>query len=291
MQQLDIANIEAFVSVAELQSVSDAAKRIGVTQPAISKRIASLESGLQENLFNRIGRRIILTEAGQLILPKCKNILDAISDTKKTLENLSGTVGGILKIGTSHHIGLHQLPPILRRFTRLYPDVELDIHFMNSEKAYENVQSGELELAIITLPNQIADNLVSRLLWDDPMRIVVAKQHELSKEPNITLQQLTLHNAILPNRHTYTRNIIEEVFKKNNLSLKTRLSTDYLETIKMMVSVGLGWSILPESLVDTQLKQLNLEHIKFKRKLGYIQLKNRTLSNAAVAMTSLLKSN
>jgi len=289
MLNMDINNIKAFVTVAETGSFSEAAEVLYITQPAVSKRVAAMESALSAKLFDRIGRRIMLTEAGQTILPKCRLILNTVDDTSKIIHNLSGQVTGSLSMGTSHHIGLHHLPPVIRQYVRRYPDVEMDIHFQSSEKICEMVIAGDLELGIVTLPLVVPENLATQVLWRDQMRFVVDTQHSLAQQSGYHIRQFTEFNAILPERGTYTHSIIEKEFEKNGLKLQSKFSTNYLETIKMMVSVGLGWSVLPETLIDKDLFVINLPGISFNRQLGVIQHKHRTLSNAASAMTTILE--
>ena len=285
---MEIASIKAFVTVAKFHSFSEAAKSLHLTQPAISKRVALLELELKENLFDRVGRKVILTEAGELLLPRCQQILENIEDALLSLENLSGKVNGRLRIATSHHIGLHRLPGYLRQFSQQYPDVDLDIQFLTSEEILNQVEKGGLELGVVTLPDHLAENLHARVLWQDNLKFVVSTTHPLAMCKNITLKELSEHDALLPEKNTFTRDIIESVFAKNNLHLHTRLNTNYLETLKMLTTVGLGWSVLPETMLDNELKVLNVKNNHLTRKLGYIQNRHRTLSNAALAMTGLL---
>ncbi|MDH5778224.1 MAG: LysR family transcriptional regulator, partial [Gammaproteobacteria bacterium] len=132
---MDLNNLTTFVAVAETGSFSQTSEQLFLTQPAISKRIAALEDELGTSLFDRIGRSVSLTEAGQALLPRAHKILLEVEDSRRAISNLSGNISGKLSIGTSHHIGLHRLPPVLRQFNIAYPDVELDIHFMDSEEA------------------------------------------------------------------------------------------------------------------------------------------------------------
>ena len=286
---MDLNNIKAFVAVADTNSFSEAAELLYITQPAVSKRVASMENALSVKLFDRIGRRIIITETGISILEKCRLILDTIDDTAKIINNRSGEITGTLSIGTSHHIGLHHLLPVIREYVRLYPKVEMDIQFFSSEQVCEMVSGGDLELGVITLPLTIPVELSAQILWNDPMQFVVSPAHPLSKSGTGQIKQLTEFNAILPERGTYTHKIIEKVFQKNNLELQSKFSTNYLETIKMMVAVGLGWSVLPETLVDKDLSIIKLPKIKISRQLGMIQHKQRTLSNSANALNELLR--
>ena len=286
---MDISNLSAFIAVAETGSFTEASAQLFLTQPAVSKRVASLETELDMQLFDRIGRKVTLTEAGHALLVRARNIIQQVEDSKRAIQNLSGRIAGKLSIGTSHHIGLHRLPPVLREFTHRYPDVELDLHFMDSEEACHAIEHGDLELGIVTLPLVPAKILHTYVVWSDPLDIVINHSHPLAKEKKIEPQQLAKYSAILPTRGTYTRQIFEHTLKKHKLDLKVGLSTNYLETIKMMVSVGLGWSVLPRSMLSEELRTLKIEGIKLERKLGVVWHSGHTLSNAARAMSKLLE--
>lgn len=285
---MDIASLQAFINVAEHSSFSLAAEHMHITQPAVSKRIAALEAELNTRLFDRIGRQTLLTEAGHALFPRARRILAEIQDSRRAISNLSGEVSGRLSIGTSHHIGLHRLPSVLRAFNQRYADVELDLHFMDSEEACEAVLHGDLELGIVTLPLSPSPTLACSPIWEDNLRVVVGPDHPLHGKQGIELVALAEHPAILPAHGTFTREVIEDAFRPYGIEPKLKLSTNYLETIKMMVSIGLGWSILPESMIDEELHALNVPGLKLVRELGVARHTERTLSNAAEALISLL---
>lgn len=286
---MDLASLRAFVEVAREGSFSQAAESLFLTQPAISKRIAGLEEELTTRLFDRAGRQILLTEAGRHLLPRAEWIIHELTDIRRELGNLSGEVAGRLAMATSHHIGLHRLPLVLRTYSDHYADVELDIRFMESEKACQAVIQGELELAVVTLPLAPAGPLETEEIWRDPLRPVVAQDHPLAKRPAVTLNDLLAHPAVLPTRGTYTRTILEQRIGQLHGQVNCTLSTDYLETLKMMVSIGLGWSLLPEILLDEKLKPLAIPELDLCRSLGIVSHRKRTLSNAASAMRTLLR--
>ena len=285
---MDTASLNTFITAAETESFSLTAERLYLTQPAVSKRIAALEDELGARLFDRIGRRVSLTEAGRALLGRAKIILQDIEDSRRLISNLTGTVAGRLSIGTSHHIGLHRLPPVLRHYSAKYPEVELDLHFMDSEAACRAVLAGDLELGIVTLPPQPLAELTSEEIWPDPLVIVVGRDHPLSSEGQVKLAQLTDFPAILPAQGTYTRELLETCFAPSGLRLKVGMTTNYLETIKMMVSVGLGWSVLPVSMMSEELLPLAVDGIELARQLGVVRHRARTLSNAAHAMLDIL---
>ena len=284
---MDIANLKAFVCIAKTGSFSLASAELFITQPAISKRISALEEELGTPLFDRIGRKVRLTEAGKTLQEHAQRILKEIDNAKQGIANLSTKVQGELKIATSHHIGLHRLPAILTHYVANYPDVDLAIDFMDSEDACKLIEQGEIELAIVTLPLTKIANLNQQLIWDDPLSFVVNKKHELNGQ-KVSLKTLTKYPAVLPSHGTFTREVIQKLFAQKNLELKIKMSTNYLETIKMLIQVGLGWGVLPHSMVDTQLQVLKAPSMTLTRKLGIVWHNKHSLSNPAKALMDYL---
>jgi len=285
---MDIAGLKAFVAVADAGSFSIAARQLFLTQPAISKRVSTLESELQTRLFDRIGRAVSLTEAGVALLPRARSILLEVEDSVRAVSSLNGRVHGTLRFGTSHHIGLHRLPPVLKELVRRYPQVRLDIRFMDSEQACQAVEQGELELAIVTLPPSPAAALKIQKVWNDPLTVVVSQEHSLASKPRPGLSDLAAHPAILPATNTFTRQIAERAFADLGLQLDVALSINYLETIKMLVSVGIGWGLLPVTMLDAQIKALPIGALDLQRTLGTVHHRDRTLSNAARQLAGML---
>lgn len=286
---MDTQSLKAFVAVADIGSFSEAAEALHITQPAISKRISNLEQRLNHRLFDRIGRKINLTEAGSALLPQARQILQSIGAAERSVRDLSGNVSGKLSMGISHHIGLHRLPPVLRYFTRAYPDVRLDIDFMDSEQAHAMILHGDLDLAVITLSPEQEPNLESFLVWDDPLTVAVGLEHPLADQGTVSLEDLQNHTAIPPGLNTYTGQIIKRLFDEAGLKMDIAMSTNYMETIKVMVGIGLGWSILPTTLLDSSIKALTLEGHHLHRELGCVYHRNRSLSNAAQAFIDALR--
>ncbi|MCA1770476.1 MAG: LysR family transcriptional regulator [Halomonas sp.] len=286
---MDTQSLQAFLAVAESGSFSRAAEQLHLTQPAVSKRIAVLENQIDARLFDRIGRGISLTEAGRLLLPRARQILVMVDDSRRALGNLEGSVGGSLTLATSHHIGLHRLPPLLKAYTRAHPEVRLDLHFLDSEEAYQGVLDGSLEIAVVTLAPHPDPHLEVEPLWVDRLGFVCAHDHPLASRGRLDLHELCEFDAVLPGPLTFTRGLIEARFAAAGLRLPVALSTNYLETLKMMTAIGLGWSLLPERLVAGELHELTIDHPPIHRPLGYIVHRSRTLSNAARAMLAMLE--
>lgn len=286
---MDTQHLQAFVAIAENGSFSAAAERLHLTQPAISKRIALLEDQLRAPLFDRIGRQVALTQAGQLLLSKAKLILNEVIAAQRAIADLQGDVQGKLSIATSHHVGLHYLPPYLREFSTHYPQVKLDLHFLDSEQAYHEILQGRFDLAIVTLALQQDARINSHTLWLDQLQFVAAPTHPLATQSHLRLADLSPHQAIMPDINTYTTQLIKGLFDRQGQTLDITMVTNHLDTIKMMLSIGLGWGVLPRKLIDEQLQILDVDHPPIERPLGYIHHEQRSLNNAARLFLELLR--
>jgi len=232
---MDISAYKAFLAVADLGTFSKAAESLFITQPAISKRIALLESQLGSQLFDRIGKRVILNQAGKALVPIANRILQDMKESQRVIENLKGSVSGDLSLVTSHHIGLRRLPKTLKSFAESYPEVRLDLAFMDSEDACNNIEKGKFELGVVTLPSIKPKRLLLTPLWNDALSIAVSSEHPLvkaSQHKEINITELSNYPAILPAVGTYTRSVIEEPVIQKQKSLDVILETNYLETIR-----------------------------------------------------------
>jgi len=286
---MDIQNLDAFLLVAETGSFSHAAEKLHLTQPAVSKRVSLLEQQLGADLFDRIGRNITLTESGRALLPHARAVQQALQAARQSVRDLAGEVGGRLRLATSHHIGLHRLPPVLSDFSRAYPGAQLDIDFLDSEQAYDLIMQGKAELAVVTLAPSNDAKLVTLPIWPDPLDFMVARHHPLAAKGRLSLRALGGHPAVLPGLNTYTGQIVARLFEQHQVSLQVSMATNYLETIRMMASVGLGWTVLPRSMADDSLVTLQPQGISISRTLGILYHQGRSLSRAAQAFIEVVR--
>ncbi len=287
---MDTQNLRAFVQVAECGSFSAAAERLHLTQPAVSKRVALLEDQLGAELFDRIGRKVSLTEAGRALLPHARSVQQELLAAEQSVRDLAGNVAGNLRLATSHHIGLHRLPPVLSFFKHTYPEVQIDIDFMDSEQAYELIMQGEVELAVVTLAPQAERSVIAEPVWHDPLDFMVAVDHPLARARRLDLARLASHPAVLPGLTTYTGQIVKGLFDRHGLQLQVSMATNYLETIRMLASVGLGWTVLPRSMADATLRRLEIGGARIERTLGVVYHRGRSLSRAARAFIDAVAS-
>jgi DNA-binding transcriptional LysR family regulator len=287
---MDTQNLKAFLLVAETGSFSLAAQKLHLTQPAVSKRVAQLEQQLDIDLFDRIGRNISMTEAGQALLPHAKAVQHELRAAEQSVRDLAGDVAGQLRLATSHHIGLHRLPPLLSYFSKAFPAVQIDIDFMDSEQAYELIMKGVVELAVVTLAPTTEANIITLPIWKDPLDFMVQVGDELLQQPILDLKTLSTHPAILPGLNTYTGQIVKNLFDQHGLQLQVSMATNYLETVRMMASVGLGWTVLPRSMRDDSLATVHVSEAHIERTLGVVYHRGRSLSRAARAFMDALRS-
>jgi DNA-binding transcriptional LysR family regulator len=278
---MDTQQLQAFVTVARLGSFSRAAEQLFLTQPAISKRIDKLEQQLNVRLFDRIGRHVNLTDAGIVLLPKANSILAILDDTSREIINLAGRVTGQLRIATSHHISLHRLPPHLRAYQQKYPQVKLDIQFAESEVIHQGLLEGLWEIGIITLNPHPHAKLEEKVIWQDTMHFVCAPHHPLATSKNVSLHSLSNYPALLSKPGTFTRELLSQRFDAANIELQVATSTNNLDTLRMLVSTGMGWSLLPHSLLNAELQSFSTDTPTIMRKLGCVWHHQRSLSNAA----------
>ena len=285
---MNLAAFDAFVKVMETGSISIAAEHLFITQPAVTKRIHSLEDYFGVKLIESAGRGIHPTHAAHSLLPKVKIWLNELGEIHYTLSHEQAQVQGRLKIGTSHHIGLHHLAEPLKRFVQQFPQVTLDVHFVDSEQAHEQVLAGELELAFLTLPPRGDDRLNYLTIWHDPLVFVAAPFHALAQQQQLHLEDLIAYPSLLPAAHTYTSQIMLAEFEKKGLKPQISMGNNPLESIRMLVSIGLGWSVLPKTLLNHELVQLDL-NLKLNRQLGMVWHPARIQSKAAAQLIQMMQ--
>lgn len=285
---MEFIQLQAFLSVAEKRSFSAAANALSITQPAVSKRIQALEEQLKRPLFDRMAKGATLTPAGHALLSPARRVLAEVANCKAELRSLDGKVSGSLTLGTSHHIGLRHLPTLLRHYINTYPEVQVDLQLSQSEDAFARVIDNQLELAVITLPTTPTAGVVAVCLWPDPLVFSASHDHPLAEQRQVTPAELVQHTALLPTPGTATRRLLEEQLQPHAQSLGQVLETNYLETNKGLAEAGLGWALLPASMLGDKLKALPVTGLKLCRELGVVRREGRTLSTAALAMLAML---
>ncbi len=285
---MDTELLKSFLSLVKLKSFTLAAKELQLTQPALSKRIKRLETIIGSNLFDRVGNHLSLTQAGELLAQKAPQLLNSIDSSIQEIRDLTGKIGGQVTVATSHYIGLHYLPNYLEEFISQYPQVDLQIDFIDSGLAYSQVISGDIELALVTFPHQQDPRLIHSQIWQERMQIACHQEHPLTEETQ-SLKTLKNYDIILPPAHTFPRELFEHNLQELGVEHGRVKTANYLEVVAKLVACKMGWTILPETLIEPPLIALTRENKSF-RQMGIIHRNNKSLSNAAKAFINLLQS-
>jgi DNA-binding transcriptional LysR family regulator len=281
-----------FKKVSETNSISRAAEKLLITQPAVSKQIKALEDELGERLFDRIGKKVYLTRTGEVLYSHVDRILRSVEEAKIAVKDMSAECSGELIIGTSDHISIHRLPDVLKAYISAFPKVDLKLRCHRSETILDLVNRNLVDLGVITLPH-VSAHIVSKTIWKDPMSLVFLKSHPLAFLRAIRLKDIVRYGMILPEPGTETRKMIDSAFSKKGLTPNVTMEVAYLETIKSLVRAGLGISVLPDKAVEAEVKsgalaKSAIADASFSRDLGVVYLKDKFLSKPVRAYLKML---
>ncbi|WP_038054270.1 LysR family transcriptional regulator [Thioalkalivibrio sp. ALJ1] len=288
-EQLSVESLQAFVAVVDTGAFSAAAERLYLTQPAISKRIQSLEATLERPLFERQGRRVRPTEVAERLLPEAREILARLRAIEQQIADLDTVVHGRIRLATSHHIALHRLPGPLAAMRARYPDLELSLAFMDSETGVEAILRGDADLALATLPDDLPGDVEAETVWTDELVPMIARGRN-SETPLDTLERLKQWPAILPPVDSTTRRHIEQSLSAQGQPPRAAQESPYLEVIHMMIGAGLGIGFLPRSMATDDLIVLDWPGSAITRSLGWVRHAQRYRSRTVDAVIEALQS-
>ncbi|HUZ45416.1 MAG TPA: LysR family transcriptional regulator [Terriglobia bacterium] len=278
---MDYDQLASFLEVARLQSFSRAAEKIYRTQPAISAQVRLLEQECGEKLFDRSGKKVLLTPAGEILLRYAEKLLELQKEALQTIAELNQTPRGKLYIGANEATCLYVLPKTFARFRQLYPLVQISIYRNFSHKILQKVQEGAVDMGIVTLP-QTATNIEILPVFRDEIQVVVPKNHPLAKKHSVTIEEVAQHPLILP-KTGHTRVVIDRLLRDYRSHLQISMELASVETQKKFVGAGLGISLINREYAQSDvaagvLKLIPLEGQKIYRELGLIYRRDRYLS-------------
>lgn len=291
-EHFSIEALAAFVAVADCGSFSAAAERLHLSQPAITKRIQSLEQALGQPLFERLGRQTRPLESATIVLPQAREILARLADIERSLRDRSDRIEGKLRLATSHHIALHRLPAALDACRTRYPGIELQLLFLDSEAGIDAVARRQVDLALATLPEKLPTGLQAGALWSDQL-LVMLRGELLESAPCPSSEEwrdwLENQPAILPPAGSATRIRIDRALHRIGLHLEARHESPYLEVIRVLAQAGLGLAVLPSSLSTPGLVRAKIPRLEITRSLGWVKHGARHQSRAESAFIGLLQ--
>ena len=287
---MDVKNIITFLEVADTRSFSVSAGNLNITQPAVSKRVAALEEQLSTRLFDRIGKKVFLTESAQLLIPSARKIVSEVGHMEEIICHSGSRTTGNLRISVTPYIAACCLPDHLSCFNRQCPEVDIKLEVKDSASVLEGIQSGVFEIGLCELAEPVTDGFSSHSLKDESLNIVVAPTHSLTKQGTVTPQELAAYRSILPPPGTPGRVLLSKALSVSGYVEKNAIAMPNYTEVAQMVETGLGWGILPQSYQGSgDFVVLTVEGINLELHTYIIRQTGLTMSQAAVAFVDLLQ--
>lgn len=291
---MDLPQLEMFLAVAEDRSFTRAGERLHVSQSAVSRQIGLLERELGGRLFHRDGRRISLTDAGELLAKTAATLSRQIQDVAGQISEVHELRRGRLRLAGGMSVCMYILPRLLKRYRSLHPELDLRVTSGTSETILRKLRSREVDLALLTLPVLEKDLEVVPVLREE-MVVVTAPRHPLARRGVVDPRELGRYPLILYEAGSRTREAIESFLREENVSFDVAMETENAEIIKAMVSNGIGITVLSHAAVAQDLRhgRLALARIrgrKVYRETGWVYLKSEYVPRAVKEMLRVFES-
>jgi len=291
----DIHKLEIFSKVAELKSFSRAAHEMYLTQPTVSQHITALENYLGLTLFDRMGKEVTLTKAGEILYQYAKQIITLTGEARQALDHFMGKKTGNLVLGASTIPGEYILPPLLGQFKILYPEIRITLKIGDTEEIVNALLNGNVELGIIGAKISNARLQYSRFL-DDELIVVVPRGHRWWRKSCVDVHELVDEPFIMRESGSGTRISMEKRLQQLGISadsLKIIAEVGSTTAVKQSIKANLGISLISERAVEDEiklklLKKIPIKETKFTRTFFIIQDKKRTPSPLCKSLTHFL---
>ena len=279
---MTIRHLQIFVAVADCGKMRAAAERLHISQPSVSQAVRELESYYNIKLFERLSQRIYITETGKKLLPYARHIIDSFETREGFINDTSA--GNVIRVGGSVSVGTRLLPPMIKSLENEVPDVDVCVIVDNTAAIEGKIQRSELDIAVVEGIVR-SDELVKKDIYDDELVLVVGPEHELFNHPGIKLKELTKHALISRESGSVERNQFEQFLLEHDIKMKNKWSCSNTETIKKAVLNGEGIAILSRMVIEKEIaagevRVLNVENTRMKRKIKLIYHKNKYISQS-----------
>ena len=279
---MTIRHLQIFVAVADCGKMRAAAERLHISQPSVSQAVRELESYYNIKLFERLSQRIYITETGKKLLPYARHIIDSFETMEGFINDTSS--GNVIRVGGSVSVGTRLLPPMIKSLENEVPDVDVCVIVDNTAAIEGKIQRSELDIAVVEGIVR-SDELVKKDIYDDELVLVVGPEHELFNHPGFKLKELTKHALISRESGSVERNQFEQFLLEHDIKMKNKWSCSNTETIKKAVLNGEGIAILSRMVIEKEIaagevRVLNVENTRMKRKIKLIYHKNKYISQS-----------
>lgn len=277
---MTLRHLKIFVSVCKENSITLAAKKLYISQPAVSNVIKELESYYGTQLFERISKKLYLTEAGEIVLNYALHINSLFEELESTIRS-SDTVGR-LRIGSSITIGTHLMPYYIKEFSLRYPAIETLVTIDSSDIIEKMILENELDFALIEGIVH-SEHIISKDFINDELVVICDLENPILKKEVISVEDLFSQKFLMREKNSGTRELAESILLLHNISLNPIWESSSTEAIINGVSQGIGISILPLQLVQDfidrgKICKLEVHGLKFNRQYHIIYHKNKFLT-------------
>ncbi len=281
---MHIETLKVFCDIIESGSFSYAASQNFVTQSAVSQQVRSLEEKYDCRLIERGRAGVKPTPAGQILYTASKEIVRRFVELENRLREIGSVVAGSIRVGTVYSVGLHELPPYLTEFLRNYPAVNVHLEYLRSNKIYEDLIEGKIDLGVVAYPAK-RSQIVSIAFRHDELVLIVPPDSAFAKQTKIQVAQLSGQKFVGYERDIATRKASDRILRDHGVKAQYVLEFDNIETIKRAVEIGLGCAIVPRMTVENEvargtLRVLEFQEGTFTRPLAIIYKRGRELSPA-----------
>jgi LysR family transcriptional regulator, low CO2-responsive transcriptional regulator len=289
---MDFDQLRTFLEVAKQESFSRAGQKVFRSQSAVSAQIRQIESEYGERLLDRSGKTVRLTPAGEVFREYAQRMLSLRDESLRAVADHGNDPRGVLALGANEATCLYVLPNVFAEYLRLYPAVQVSIYRNFSHKILERLDSGAIDVGIVTLPVKMP-MLKVRTIFRDRLVLMVSADNPLAEHDKVPISMVVEQPVILP-RTGFTRRIMDKLFRPYREKLHVRMELPSIGMIKSFVAAGLGVSLISESFARDEVQSGKVKLIALKdneltRELGLAYRRNRSLPRAAEVFIELLQ--
>ncbi|HEX7862567.1 MAG TPA: LysR family transcriptional regulator [Verrucomicrobiae bacterium] len=290
---MQIESLKVFCDLAETESFTKAAQINEITQSAVSQQVSALERTFKALLIERSKKKFRLTREGEILYEYAKHIINQYDSLYNKLQEVRDVVSGTIRVSTIYSIGLHDLPPYLKKFLKSYPTVNVHVEYRRSNQVYEDILGNADDLGLVAYP--VKDPKIEIVpLRKDKLVLICHPKHPLAKSDNVSLKDLAGQKFVAFEPDIPTRKAIDKALKDSSVEVQTAMEFDNIETVKRAVEIDAGISIVPASTITQEVAKHTLEAIEIdngalSRQLAVIHKKNKVLSPAMKQFIATLK--
>ena len=289
---MQIENFKIFADLVETKSFSKAAKLNGITQSAVSQQARSMERNFKTLMIDRSQKQFNLTREGQRIYEAAKEVLHVYEKLHSELQEMKKVISGTIRISTIYSIGLHELPPYIKKFLHDFPSVNVRVEYRRSNLVYEDILHNSVDFGLVAFPQKLRqiENLSFR---NDRLVLIMHPHHPLAKATEVDIKTLTGHKFIGFDPDIPTRKAVDMIFRDHKIEIIPVMEFDNIETVKRAVEIDHGIAIVPQATVQQEIRQGTLVAVPFKgkefsRPLAILHRKGRVLTPAMKKFIEIL---